>query len=120
MRRSNFRLQVVMLIICLGLTAFAQTDASRSIVPRLVKYSGVITDLNGKPLSGTVGVTFSLYKDSDGGAPLWMETQNVQADSKGHYTVLLGSRQNDGVSADLFTTGDARWLGVQPQGQAEQ
>jgi len=120
MKRSNFCLQVVMLVICLALAAFAQTDASRSIVPRLVKYSGVISDSKGKPLAGTVGVTFSLYKDSEGGAPLWMETQNVQPDSKGHYTVLLGSNKSDGVSTDLFTTGDARWLGVQPQDQAEQ
>jgi hypothetical protein len=27
-------------------------------------------------------VTFSLYKDSEGGAPLWMETQNIQPDSR--------------------------------------
>jgi hypothetical protein len=32
---------------------------------------------NNKPLTGTVGVTFSLYQESQGGAPLWVETQNV-------------------------------------------
>src|SRR5579864_4130563 len=106
MKRSNSRLQVAMLVICLRLAAFAQTDASRSIVPRLVRYSGVITDLNGKPLTGTVGVTFSLYKDSEGGAPLWMETQNVQADSKGHYTVALGATSTQGLPANIFASGE--------------
>jgi hypothetical protein len=44
-----------------------------------------------------VGLTFSLYRDSEGGAPLWMETQNVQPDSGGHYTVMLGSTTSQGL-----------------------
>jgi hypothetical protein len=50
---------------------------NNAVVPPLVNFSGTLTDVNGKPLTGVVGVTFSLYKDQDGGAPLWMETQNV-------------------------------------------
>jgi len=34
---------------------------SSTVVPTLVKYSDTLTDLIGKPLSGTVGVTFLLY-----------------------------------------------------------
>jgi len=122
MKRSNFFSQVVLLVICSALLVYGQAASSNSnsIVPRLVKFNGSLTDINGKPLTGTVGVTFSLYKESDGGTPLWIETQNVQPDSKGHYTVLLGSTKSDGVSTDLFTSGEARWLGVQAQGQAEQ
>jgi hypothetical protein len=120
MKRSSFLSQVVLLVVCSELFAFGQTAASNSIVPRLVRFSGTLADTNGRPLMGTVGITFSLYKESDGGAPLWVETQNVQPDSKGHYTVLLGSSKSEGVTADLFTSGDARWLGVQPQGQVEQ
>jgi hypothetical protein len=122
MKRSSFFSQVVLLVVCSALLVFGQAASSNSnsIVPRLVKFSGSLTDANGKTLTGTVGVTFSLYKDADGGAPLWMETQNVQPDSKGHYTVLLGSTKSDGVTPDLFTSGEARWLGVQAQGQTEQ
>jgi hypothetical protein len=97
--------------------AVASTNVA---VPQLVNYSGVLLDANGKPLTGSVGVTFSLYKDSQGGAPLWMETQNVQADKGGHYTAALGSSKSQGVPADIFASGEARWLGVQAQGQAEQ
>jgi len=74
-------------------------------VPPLVNFSGVLSDLNGKSLTGTVGVTFSLYKDSEGGAPLWVETQNVQADKTGHYSVMLGSTTTQGLPFELFTPG---------------
>ena len=123
MKRLNGFSRVVLLVVCSALLAFGQSAAtkdSNNIVPRLVRFSGALNDTNGKPLTSTTGVTFSLYKDSDGGAPLWVETQNVQPDSKGHYTVLLGSTKSDGVSSDLFASGEARWLGVQPQGKAEQ
>jgi hypothetical protein len=42
--------------------------------------------LPNKPLTGITGITFLLYKDQDGGAPLWMETQNVQPDSSRRYS----------------------------------
>jgi hypothetical protein len=95
------------------------TTASRA-VPTLVNFSGTLTDVNGKPLSGVVGVTFFLYKDQGGGAPLWMETQNVQPDKNGRYSVMLGSTTSQGLPTDLFASGEARWLGVQVQGQEEQ
>jgi len=55
-----------------------------------------------------------------GGAPLWLETQNVTPDKTGHYTVTLCSTTAQGLPTDLFASGEARWLGVQAQGQAEQ
>jgi hypothetical protein len=39
-------------------------------VPHLVQFSGIATDVNGKPLSGTIGITFLLYREEQGGAPL--------------------------------------------------
>src|SRR5579863_6273364 len=89
-------------------------------VPTLVKFNGTLTDVSGKSLSGVVGVTFLLYKDEQGGAPLWMETQNVTPDRNGQYSVMLGSTRSTGLPTDLFASGEARWLGVQPHGQSEQ
>jgi len=104
-------------------SAFAQQSSSvtssTAVVPSLINFSGTLTDLNGKPLTGTVGVTFYLYKDEQGGAPLWLETQNVQPDRTGHYSVMLGSTRSAGLPADIFAAGEARWLSVQPQGQKE-
>ena len=98
----------------------AASTTNGAVVPRLVNYSGVLTDVNGHPLTGVVGVTFTLYQDSEGGTPLWMEIQNVQPTKNGHYSVMLGSTTSTGLPQDVFVTGEARWLGVQAEGQAEQ
>jgi hypothetical protein len=111
------------LLVLSVLSAYAQQSepaTANSLVPLLVNFSGTLTDVDGKPLTGVAGVTFYLFKDSQGGAPLWMETQNVHPNSAGRYTVMLGSTSSTGLPTDLFSSGDARWLAVQVQGQAEQ
>jgi hypothetical protein len=99
-----------------ALTASAEPYA----VPRLVKFTSSLKDANGKPVTGTVGITFLLYRDEHDGAPLWIETQNINLDAGGRYSVTLGSTTSQGLPAELFTTSEARWLGVQAQGQQEQ
>jgi hypothetical protein len=119
--RMKAILTVYLLLICRALPLLAQSAASAdSVVPGMVKFAGVLNDTNGKPLTGTVGVTFLLYTEQSGGTPLWMETQNVQADKAGHYSVMLGSATSHGIPAKAFAGGEARWLAVQPSGQAEQ
>src|SRR5579872_2811516 len=116
--RRSWMAWILFLLTC---SAAAQSTASAvPVVPTLMNFSGTIADVNGKPVTGVLGVTFYLYKDSEGGAPLWMETQNVQPDRTGHYSVTLGSTTSAGLPTDLFASGEARWLAVQPQGQAEQ
>ena len=95
-------------------------QTSSAVVPPLVSFNGVLTDVTGKPLTNITGVTFLLYKEQQGGAPVWLETQNVQPDESGHYTVMLGSTTSTGLPSDIFVAGEAHWLAVQPQGQAEQ
>lgn len=87
--------------------------STAATVPRLVRFSGVLKDQAGKPLVGPVDVGFLLYKEQAGGEPLWFETQTVQADGLGRYSVLLGAMHADGLPMDLFSSGEARWLGVQ-------
>lgn len=71
-------------------TALNTSPAQRAVVPRLIKFNGTLRDLAGKPITGPVDVTFCLYFDEAGGVPLWFETQTVQANSLGRYSVLLG------------------------------
>ena len=87
-----------------------QGSTANTLVPRLVRFSGTMKDAAGKPLSSVAGVTFALYKDQAEGAALWIETQNVQPDASGHYTVLLGASKPDqsGDSARLGGKGPAR------------
>jgi trimeric autotransporter adhesin len=124
-RRRLARIHILTLftlsILALPNHALSQTQpASAPSVPRLIRYAGVTRDLNGTPLTGAVGVTFSLYAEQTGGAALWMETQNVHADAGGHYSILLGSTKPDGLPSELFASEQARWIGVQIEQQAEQ
>jgi hypothetical protein len=94
--------------------------AETTALPHFVRFNGAAKNLSGTPLTGVVGITFALYAERSGGAPLWLETQNVQADSNGHYSVLLGATKPQGLPAELFASELARWVGVQVSGQAEQ
>src|ERR1700722_8081913 len=96
------------------------TTPSSGVVPQLVNFSGKAVDAQGKTISGIAGVTFAIYKDQYKGAALWMETQNVNTDARGNYTVQLGAIGAQGLPLDLFATGEARWLGVRINGGEEQ
>jgi len=121
MRSLRYLLTALFLIVTLSglLPGQQQPTQSADVVPRLVNYSGKATDLQGKPIAGVSGLTFAIYKDQQGGAPLWMETQNVTLDAKGNYTVRLGATRSDGLPLELFSSGDARWLGVRVNGDDE-
>src|SRR6202142_409272 len=124
MKTTDFR-QVLKLIVTVAVLTLCSIPILRAqqvspVVPPLVKFSGLLMDANHKPLTGTVGVTFALYSSEQGGSPLWLETQNVKPDNPGQYTEMLGSSTSHGLPAELFASGEARWLGVQAQGQAEQ
>jgi len=96
-----------------------QAAAGTTAIPTLINFSGTLNDGKGKALTGKIGVTFLVYKDEQGGAPLWLETQSVSVDKSGRYTVMLGSTHADGLPTDMFSSGEARWLAVQAEGQPE-
>ncbi len=129
MHAHRKRLAGFALILTLGLglagpSALDGQDAApafSTVVPPLVKFNGVMA-LPGTPnrasdsvSMGMVTAVFSLYEMPEGGTPLWSETQKVQLDEKGRYAVVLGATLPAGLPLDLFTSGKALWLGVQPQ-----
>ena len=81
-------------------------------VPLVIRFSGRLRDVDEKQLVGLTGLTFSLYTEQAGGAPLWTESQNVMLDSQGRFTVLLGSSAPNGLPIDLFASREAHWLGI--------
>ena len=126
MRQHRSFLSIACLCLTLTTASVAQSPAALTVapfspasIPHLMKFSGNVKDEAGHPRNGIVGITFALYKDQEGGSPLWLETQNVKADSKGNYTVLLGSTSIEGLPTDIFTSNEARWLGVHVEGQEE-
>jgi YVTN family beta-propeller protein len=114
MKNSKIGIAVIMAL------ALTSPVLAQSSVPMLVNYGGALKDAKGAPLTGLSGVTFLLYKDREGGAPLWMETQNVTPDAMGRYKVTLGATSSEGLPAFLFADGAARWLGVQVAGEVEE
>ena len=111
---------ISLIVACLAVSLSVQSQSSpgpsAKAVPTMVRFSGTISGAG----NGIVGLTFALYRDQTGGAPLWLETQSVAVDASGHYTVQLGATLPNGVPEEFFVSGEARWLGVQREGQAEQ
>ena len=126
MRLSRVFICAVATYLMSGALALAQGEpgspppASTVTVPRLIRIRGAVRDDGGKPLSGSIGITFALYTDENDKAPVWQESQSLQLDSTGRYSALLGASNEAGLPQDVFSAGEARWLGVRPDGQAEQ
>ena len=51
-----------------------QPDKPITTVPRLVRISGSFHPANSLPVGTTESATLSIYKDEQGGQPLWQET----------------------------------------------
>lgn len=110
----------VWMLLLLTCAAVAQVPAADSIVPRLVNYTGVAKDETAKAMKGVIGATFAVYADQMGGSPLWMETQNIVVGPGGRFSVTLGSATPAGLPPDVFSSGQARWLGITFNGGSEQ
>ena len=117
-------------VYCIALFCVTGIDAQQlqpattavAVVPKLVRYTGLFRPTNGLPAQPVESATLSVYRDQTGGNALWQEIQNVALDADGHFSVLMGSTQNDGIPLELFTSGEPRWLGVQfnRPGESEQ
>jgi hypothetical protein len=90
------------------------TPACSAGVPHFVKVSGTLKKATFVAPSGIAAIKFSIYDAATGGTALWQEVQNIPVDVQGRYDLVLGATSRDGVPAELFTSGEPRWLGVQP------
>lgn len=68
---------VVLLIGAFSLVpASPAQQPSTTAIPNLINYSGTLVLSSGPAVPAkTVGVTFAIYRQQDGGAPLWLETR---------------------------------------------
>src|SRR4029077_16803926 len=105
-----------------GAQCTGTTSACSQGAPHFVKFSGQLRSVEGVSRNGIVAIRFVIYSESNGGTPLWQETQNARLDQQGHYEVMLGSTASEGIPLDLFTSGEPRWLEAQallPGGEAQ-
>ena len=91
-----------------GLSGFG--TASHAAVPSTINFQGRLADSAGKPIKGTVSITFSIYNVPSGGSALWTETQSVLV-SSGVYTVAVGGVNP--LAASVFSA-NATWKQSRP------
>ena len=101
-------------------SAAVSAQDARVTIPRLIRFAGAISSPSGSSLAGTLQITFTLYRQEFDESPLWTEMQAVQVDEQGRYSVLLGATQAEGLPAELFSSSEAHWLGLEIQGQLQQ
>jgi hypothetical protein len=136
--RTAFCAGLAALLACLPYSAAGQTASqtaevegagvslAAASVPRLIKYSGTLTDGRGYPITTPIDVAFSLYGQgaqagaADGEKALWRETQHVSPNEKGGFTVYLGAASASGLPAEVFASASAQWLGIKTEGEPEQ
>ncbi len=106
---------VFFLVLFSASLSFAQSVpvSPGAAVPPVIRFSGTLAIA-----AGHVPVTFGLYSEETGGAPLWVETQTLLVDAAGRYQVVLGATRT--LPADVFASGEARWLDVAVEGLAPQ
>jgi hypothetical protein len=107
-----YKLSRTLCAFCTLAVVYAQQAPDSVTVPRLIRYAGTYHS-DSQKLVGALGVRFSIYREQEGGTPLWTEIQNVQPDKDGSYAVLLGSTQREGVPVELFIIAEPRWLEVE-------
>ncbi|HJZ78109.1 MAG TPA: hypothetical protein VKE51_40560 [Vicinamibacterales bacterium] len=124
--RSSMRVcgtAALMWLACLsGVRAQQAAIAPTSVasVPRVMWFGGSFHPADGLPMAPVETVTLAVYREEEGGIPLWEESQNVVVNGDGRYNVLLGAASTEGLPLDLFTTGEPRWLGVRFNRAGEQ
>jgi hypothetical protein len=112
MRLSIGRIAAVSILVPLASMFAQESNEAITSVPRLLRITGTYHPANGLPVGTTESATLSIYRDQEGGQPLWQETQNVPVDANGQYTAMLGATQKEGIPVDLFSATEPRWLGV--------
>ena len=89
-------------------------SAHGQAVPDRVSFSARLTD-GGVPVTGSHALTFALWNDSSGGAPVWTETHGTAAFSNGLVLLELGSLT---TLDDTVFDGRDLWLEITLDGAA--
>jgi len=87
-KNVNHRLAIALITIALLLSLLP--PPSHADIPQKINYQGYLTDPQGTPIDDTVGIVFSIYSDSSGGAALWTETHTVEV-ADGVFSTTLGA-----------------------------
>ncbi|QTA90594.1 hypothetical protein [Desulfonema magnum] len=112
--------QIVLAVTIVVFLASLAAQAQETSVPPLVNYQGMLTDADGKPLTGTKNLEFNLYGASTGGDPVW--GPQIFKDVplvNGMFNVILGTTDTEGRSIAEAFGGKDRYLGIKVDGETE-
>ncbi|MSP92056.1 MAG: hypothetical protein EXR79_09700 [Myxococcales bacterium] len=101
----------------LALAALAASNAAAA-PPTTVAIEGALAAAGGGPVAdGNYKVTFAIYKDSQGGLPVWTEVNVPVAVKGGVFATVLGA--TTALEAKVIGAAPAAWLGVTVEPEAE-
>ena len=70
------------------------------VIPKTLSYQGLLTKEDGRPVNdGDYQITFRFYSESEGGEPIWEETQTIQIED-GVISATLGINEPVDFSSD--------------------
>ena len=84
--------------------------------PSMIPVQGTLYDATGRPVSGTLPVTYTLYADPDGVTTLWADAIPTLF-TNGIFTTYLGSESP--LNLVLFRDYETVWVGIAIDGDAE-
>ncbi|MBU6162020.1 MAG: hypothetical protein KGO50_12965, partial [Myxococcales bacterium] len=84
--------------------------------PSMIPVQGTLYDATGRPVSGTLPVTYTLYADPDGATTLWADAIPTLF-TNGIFTTYLGSESP--LNLVLFRDYETVWVGIAIDGDAE-
>ena len=96
-----------------GEAPISPQPASMAAIPRLIRIHGTVRDVTGKPLTTRLPITFTLYREENSQDVIWQEVQNVQPDSTGRYSVLLGAATERVYRSKFSPPRRVGWASVQ-------
>ena len=112
--KQNLFTVLVFALVFLGLTSWI----ANAEIPHQIDYQGYLTEAGGKPINGSVQVTFSIWDTAVGGvAALWSEVQTVTP-SNGICDVKLPNDPVGNPFPDDLFDGDL-YLGIKVASDAE-
>jgi len=129
----SYRALSLVIGVLLSATTFAQTaqnaqnwvsqqlPTNPNYAARSIKYSGIAMDPSGAKIKrGVHGLTASIYDSQQNGMLQWSEIQNIQVESDGSFSIVIGGTQLEGIPPSVFTTTSSRYLGLQFDSLPEQ
>ncbi len=106
----------VILVFCVLINA----HAGETSVPPLINYQGMLTDAEGKPMTGTKTLEFNIYDAAGSGTKIWgPQIFNAVPLISGKFNVILGTTDTAGRSVAEAFGAKERYLGIKVDSGAE-